>query len=326
MHGNYTAITAMQRADLLVAVGVRFDDRVTGDVASFAPQAKVIHVDVDPAEIGKVRVADIPIVGDARAVLIQLIAAMERLLGDRPAPDRSRGWRRYGDGSSTTRSATSSDDDGPIKPQFVIEELHASPVVTPSWSPGSASTRCGHRSSGGSSGPARWINSGGLGTMGFAVPAAIGAKTGVPDQIVYAIDGDGCFQMTLQELITAAIEEIPIKVAVINNGARLGWSSSGRGCSTTVGFSAVDLSDHTPDYPKLAEAMGCVGLRADTPDEVAPAIEKSLAVNDRPVVVEFVVDPDEMVFPMVPAGGSNDDVILGPDDLAPSTHDTGALA
>ena len=305
MHGTYTAITALQRADLLIAIGVRFDDRVTGNPASFATGAKVIHADVDPAEIGKVRVADIPIVGDARRVLVQLIEAW----GTRPTPDRSEwldtlaGWQRRYPLHYDQRP------DGPIKPQFVVEELHRLTGGDAVLVAGVGQHQMWASQFWRFTEPRRWINSGGLGTMGFAVPAAIGAKAGRPDELVYAIDGDGCFQMTLQELITAATEEIPIKVAVINNGAH-GMVKQWQKLFYGGRLSASLLGDKL-DYPKLAEAMGCVGLRAETPDEVAPAIEKSLAVDDRPVVVEFVVDPDEMVFPMVPAGGSNDDVILG---------------
>jgi acetolactate synthase-1/2/3 large subunit len=158
--------------------------------------------------------------------------------------------------------------------------------------------------------PRRWINSGGLGTMGFAVPAAIGAKAGKPDELVYAIDGDGCFQMTSQELITAATEGIPVKIAIMNNGVH-GMVTQWQRLFYDNRFSGSQLGNKV-DYVKLAEAMGCVGLRAETPDEVAPIIEKSLSIDDAPVVVDFVVDPEEMVFPMVPAGGSNDEVIIGP--------------
>jgi acetolactate synthase I/II/III large subunit len=310
MHGTYTAITALQRADLLIAIGVRFDDRVTGNPASFAPGAKVIHADVDPAEIGKVRTADIPIVGDARRVLVQLIEAW----GARPAPDRSEwletleGWQRRYPLHYEQRP------DGPIKPQFVVEELYRLTGGDAVLVAGVGQHQMWASQFWRFTEPRRWINSGGLGTMGFAVPAAIGAKAGRPDEVVYAIDGDGCFQMTLQELITAATEQIPIKVGVINNGAHgmvKQWQKLFYG-----GRLSASLLGDVVDYPKLAEAMGCVGLRAETPDEVGPAIEKSLAVDDRPVVVEFVVDPDEMVFPMVPAGGSNDDVILGPEGTA----------
>ncbi len=325
MHGNYTAITAMQRADLLIAVGARFDDRVTGDVAAFAPHAKVVHVDVDPAEIAKVRTPEIPIVGDARAVLRQLIVAMEKLLGDGSAPEREpwletlRGWQRDKPLSYTQ------DESGPIQQQYVIEELHRLTGGDAVVVAGVGQHQMWASQFWRFERPRTWINSGGLGTMGYAVPAAVGAKTAVPERTVWAIDGDGCFQMTCQELITASVEGIPIKVAVMNNQS-LGMVKQWQRLFYHGRYSAVDLTDHTPDYVKLAEAMGCAGLRADHPGEVRPVLEKAMAINDRPVVVEFRCDPDAMVFPMVPAGGSNDLVVLGPEDLAPSADDTGALA
>ncbi len=325
MHGNYTAITAMQRADLLIAVGARFDDRVTGDVAAFAPHARVIHVDVDPAEIAKVRTPEIPIVGDARAVLRQLIAAMEKLLGDGSAPEREpwletlRGWQRDKPLSYTQ------DEAGPIQQQYVIEELHRLTGGDAVVVAGVGQHQMWASQFWRFERPRTWINSGGLGTMGYAVPAAVGAKTAVPERTVWAIDGDGCFQMTCQELITASVEGIPIKVAVMNNQS-LGMVKQWQRLFYHGRYSAIDLTDHTPDYVKLAEAMGCAGLRADHPGEVRPVLEKAMAINDRPVVVEFRCDPDAMVFPMVPAGGSNDLVVLGPEDLAPSADDTGALA
>jgi acetolactate synthase I/II/III large subunit len=325
MHGNYTAITAMQQADLLVAVGARFDDRVTGDVASFAPHAKVIHVDVDPAEIAKVRVPEIPIVGDARAVLIQLIAVMERLLGDQPPPDRVPWLETLRRWQLDHPLGYEQGEDGPIQQQYVIEALHAITGGNAVVVAGVGQHQMWASQFWRFERPRTWINSGGLGTMGYAVPAAVGAKTAVPDRTVWAIDGDGCFQMTCQELITASVEGIPVKVAVMNNHS-LGMVKQWQRLFYDGRYSAVDLTDHTPDYVKLAEAMGCAGLRADHPGEVVPVLEKAMAINDRPVVVEFRCDPDAMVFPMVPAGGSNDHVVLGPGDLAPSTHDTGALA
>ena len=315
MHGNYTAITAMQRADLLIAIGARFDDRVTGDPRAFAPGARVIHVDVDPAEIGKVRNPEVPIVGDARAVLRQLIKAAEQRLEDHQLADHSawfatlRGWQeeyplRYDQAP-----------EGPIQQQYVIEELyritHGEAIVVAGVGQHQMWTSQFWRFDK----PRTWINSGGLGTMGYAVPAAIGAKAGRPDDVVFAIDGDGCFQMTCQELITASVEQIPVKIAVMNNHS-LGMVKQWQRLFYNERFSAVDLTDHTPDYVKLAEAMGCVGLRADNPDDVAPTLEKALAIEDRPVVVEFRCDPDAMVFPMVPAGGSNDNVVMGVEDLA----------
>ena len=309
MHGTYAAITAIQRSDLLVAIGVRFDDRVTGNPATFAPGARVIHVDVDPAEIGTVRAAEVPIVGDARRVLGQLIEAW----GERPAPDREewiatiRGWQR------THPLRYEQAPDGPIKPQYVVEELHRITGGDAIVVSGVGQHQMWLSQFWGFERPREWINSGGLGTMGFAVPAAIGAKAGAPDRLVYGVDGDGGFQMTFNELITAAVEGIPVKLAVMNNGVH-GMVTQWQRLFYGGRYSASHLGEGV-DYVKLAEGMGCAGLRAESPDEVAPTIEKSLSIDDRPVVVEFVVDPEEMVFPMVPAGGSNDDVILGPDQV-----------
>lgn len=306
MHGTYTAITAIQKADLLISIGVRFDDRVTGNPAYFAPHAKVIHVDVDPAEIGKVRVPEVPIVGDAGAVLRQMIEAW----GERSTPDRSqwldtlRNWQR----EYPLRYEQT--PDGPVKPQYVVEELHRITGGDAIVVAGVGQHQMWASQFWKFDDPRKWINSGGLGTMGFAVPAAIGAKAGMPDELVYAIDGDGCFQMTSQELITAAHDRIPVKIAVMNNGVH-GMVTQWQRLFYNSRFSASQLGN-VVDYVKLAEAMGCVGLRAETPDEVAPTIEKSLSIDDRPVVVEFVVDPGEMVFPMIPPGGSNDEVITGP--------------
>lgn len=306
MHGTYTAITSIQKADVLVALGVRFDDRVTGNPKLFAPHAKVIHVDVDPAEIGKVRAAEVPIVGDARRVIEQMIQAW----GGREAPDRSawldtiRKWQheyplRY-----------DQSPDGPIKPQFVVEELYRLTGGDATIVAGVGQHQMWASQFWKFDRPRRWINSGGLGTMGFAVPAAIGAKAGMPNDLIFALDGDGCFQMTCNELITASTEKIPIKVAVFNNGVH-GMVTQWQRLFYNSRFSATFLGDGI-DYPKLGEAMGCAGLRAETPDEVGPTLEKALSIDDRPVLVEMVVDREEMVFPMVPAGGSNDEVILGP--------------
>jgi acetolactate synthase-1/2/3 large subunit len=306
MHGTYTAITSIQKADVLVALGVRFDDRVTGNPKLFAPHAKVIHVDVDPAEIGKVRAAEVPIVGDARRVIEQMIQAW----GGREAPDRS-AWletiRRWQQEYPLRYEQAA---DGPIKPQFVVEELYRLTGGDATIVAGVGQHQMWASQFWKFDRPRRWINSGGLGTMGFAVPAAIGAKAGMPNDLIFALDGDGCFQMTCNELITASTEKIPIKVAVFNNGVH-GMVTQWQRLFYNSRFSATFLGDGI-DYPKLGEAMGCAGLRAETPDEVGPILEKALSIDDRPVLVEMVVDREEMVFPMVPAGGSNDEVILGP--------------
>ncbi|CAN5713132.1 acetolactate synthase large subunit [soil metagenome] len=310
MHGTYTAITAIQKADLLIAVGVRFDDRVTGNPKFFAPHAKVIHIDVDPAEIGKVRAADIPIVGDAGRVLEQLLAAW----GDREAPDLRAWTETINRWKSEYPLRYEQTPDGPIKPQFVVEELYRLTDGDATIVAGVGQHQMWASQYWKFEDPRRWINSGGLGTMGFAVPAAIGAKAGTPDELVFALDGDGCFQMTFNELITASTEKIPMKVAVFNNGVH-GMVTQWQRLFYNSRFSATYLGDGI-DYPKLAESLGCVGLKAENPDELGPALEKALAIDDRPVVVEVVVDREEMVFPMVPAGGSNDEVILGPTEKA----------
>ncbi|MGI9586193.1 MAG: acetolactate synthase large subunit [Acidimicrobiia bacterium] len=314
MHGCYTASTAIQKSDLLVTIGARFDDRVTGDPEFFAPNAKVIHVDVDPAEIGKIRNADVPIVGDAKAVLIQLIEAGEKRLADEELPDRSEwmttieGWQR------DFPLAYVQDHDGPIQQQFVIDELYKHAGSDTIVVAGVGQHQMWVSQFWGFEKPNTWVNSGGLGTMGYAVPAAVGAQAGMPDTTVLAIDGDGCFQMTFQELITAAIEGIPVKIAVMNNG-NLGMVRQWQKLFHDDRFSATELSFSTPNIVMLAEAMGCAGFRAENPQDVVPTIEKGFAVDDRPVVMEFVCDPDAMVFPMIKAGGSNDIIFMGPEDL-----------
>ena len=316
MHGNYTAITAMQRSDLLIALGARFDDRVTGRIDSFAVGAKVIHVDVDPAELGKVRVPDVPIVGDCRLVIEDLLEAVAseqgRREGDRqPSPDLGPWIAQIRQWQERHPLRYEQPEQGILKPQYVIERLRDSTpddtiVVSgvgqhQMWA--SQYWKFNH--------PNTWVNSGGLGTMGFAVPAAIGAKVGQPGRTVWAIDGDGCFQMTAQELVTATEERIPIKVAILNN-AYLGMVRQWQEMFYDQRYSEVYLSPDLPDYVKWAEAMGCVALRVESPEEVDPAIDKASNVDDRPVVIEFRTDATEMVYPMVPAGASNDDVVVGP--------------
>src|SRR5438132_7810642 len=313
MHGNYTAVTAMQQADLLIALGSRFDDRVTGKVSAFAPNAKIIHVDIDPAELGKVRRPDVPIVGDCNLVIQELVKAVRDLLaGGTEAPDR-KAWKSTISGWQERYPLTyeQSADGDALKPQYVLEQLRDNTpddtiVVSgvgqhQMWT--SQYWKFDH--------PYTWVNSGGLGTMGFAVPAAIGAKVGKPESMVWAVDGDGCFQMTAQELVTASAERIPVKIAILNN-AYLGMVRQWQELFYEERYSEVYLSPDLPDYAKWAEAMGCVGFKVDTPDDVVPTIEKANEIDDRPVVVDFQVDYREKVYPMVPAGGSNDDIILDP--------------
>lgn len=314
MHGTYAATISMQEADLLFTIGARFDDRVTGKVSAFAPYAKVVHVDIDPAEIGKVRNAEVPIVGDAKAVLAQLIAEHAKQLDGAAAPtyqpwiDTVLGWR------TDHPLAFDQNPDGPILQQYFISELsnrvsdHAIVVAGVGQHQMWASQFWKFER------PNTWINSGGLGTMGYAVPAAVGAQTAMPDTTVWVIDGDGCFQMTSQELITAAIEGLPVKIAIMNNGS-LGMVKQWQSLFYDGRLSSVDLSGGIPDFVMLAEAMGCVGLRVELPSEVPAIIEKAIGITDRPVVIDVVCDPDEMVFPMVPAGGSNSDIVLNMEGL-----------
>ena len=312
MHGNYTAVTSIQKADVLVALGARFDDRVTGKLAAFAPQAKVIHVDIDPAEIGKNRVADVPIVGDCKDVIAKLAAELDARQHEAGGvPDRSAWLGQLADWQRRFPYRYDQQPDGPLKPQYCVERLRehsdADTIVVAGVGQhqmyASQYWRFEH--------PRHWINSGGLGTMGFAVPAALGAKVGQPDKRVLAIDGDGCFQMTAQELATSTTEKIPFITAILNNGY-LGMVRQWQELFFAERYSGVYLDPDVPDYVKLAEAYGAVGLRADDPGEVDAVIEKAFSVEDRSVVIDFRVDPREMVFPMVPAGASNTDIVVDP--------------
>ena len=313
MHGNYTAVTAMQESDLLITLGARFDDRVTGKLDGFAPDAKIIHVDIDPAELGKVRRPDVPIVGDARLVIEELISLLHKAGGADGQPDRS-AWRQTISGwqENFPLTYTQSEPGELLKPQFVLEQLRdLSPQDTivasgvgqhQMWTSQYWTFR--H--------PYTWINSGGLGTMGFSVPAAIGAKVAMPSRTVWAVDGDGCFQMTAQELVTAATERIPVKIAILNN-AYLGMVRQWQEMFYEERYSEVYLSPDLPDYVMWAQAMGCVGIRVESPEEVAPAIEKANSINDRPVVIEFRTDASEKVFPMVAPGRTNSQIVVGPE-------------
>ena len=289
MHGNYAAVTAMQKCDLLISLGARFDDRVTGKLSTFAPDAKIIHADIDPAEIGKNRPVDVPIVGDAKAVLAELAKAVAARRSPQTARSTCRhGSRRSRRGARSTRSLYDQPEDGPIKPQFVVDRFAAATegdavVVTgvgqhQMWA--SQLMPCNK--------PNSFVTSGGLGTMGFGVPAAFGAKVGRPDERVVCIDGDGCFQMTAQELATATIEKIPFTVAILNN-SHLGMVRQWQELFYDERYSEVHLPQ-VPDYVKLAEAYGGVGLRATTPDEVDDVIDKALGIDDRPCVIDFRVD------------------------------------
>lgn len=312
MHGTAAAVTAMQKSDLLIALGSRFDDRVTGRVNSFAPHAKIIHVDIDPAEQGKVRKPDVPIVGDCRLVIEEMIKAINDLLADQKQADITP-WRSRVSGWQEQFPLTyePSEEGGVLKPQYCLEKLRdAAPEGTILVS-GVGQHQMWSSQYWKFNEPYTWVNSGGLGTMGFSVPAAIGAKVGRPDKTVWAVDGDGCFQMTAQELVTASLERIPVKIAILNN-SYLGMVRQWQEMFYEERYSEVYLSQDTPNFVKWAEAMGCVGIRVDDESEVASAIDKANSINDKPVVVDFRVDAGEKVFPMVAAGQSNDDLMLHP--------------
>jgi acetolactate synthase-1/2/3 large subunit len=312
MHGNYTAVTSMQRADLLIALGARFDDRVTGKVATFAPHAKVIHVDIDPAELGKVRHADVPIVGDVRSVVEELTKAVKAEHIKHERPDISQWMAQIRAWQSEYPLKYKQEEGGPLKPQYVIERLRENTPDDCILVAGVGQHQMWASQLWKFTHPNTWINSGGLGTMGYAVPAAVGAKVGRPDRMVWAVDGDGCFQMTAQELVTASAERIPVKIAILNN-AYLGMVRQWQELFYEERYSEVYLSPDLPDYVKWAEAMGCVGMRVDNADDVVTTIEKANEIDDRPVVIDFRTDWREKVYPMVPAGASNDDIILGPE-------------
>jgi acetolactate synthase-1/2/3 large subunit len=311
MHGTVTAVAGMQRADLIIALGARFDDRVTGQLSTFAPGATVIHADIDPAEIGKNRVADVPIVGDAREVITELIAAVGAEQASGVVADLTAWWAELDELRATFPLGYDWPSDGSLAPQYVIERLGAIAGPDAIYVAGVGQHQMWAAQFVSYEKPGTWLNSGGLGTMGYAVPAAMGAKMGAPDTTVWAIDGDGCFQMTNQELATCAIEGIPIKVAVINNG-NLGMVRQWQTLFYGERYSQTDLGTHKhriPDFKLLAEAYGCVGLRCESREDVDRTIEAAMAINDRPVVIDFVVGADAQVWPMVAAGTGNDQIM-----------------
>jgi acetolactate synthase I/II/III large subunit len=328
MHGSVAAVTALQKSDLIVALGARFDDRVTGKLSTFAPGAAIVHADIDPAEISKNRTADVPIVGDAREVIADLVVAVQAEIDAGRRPDYT-AWRRQCESWRTTYPlGYDAESDGSLAPQFVIERLGKLAGPDAIYVAGVGQHQMWASQFVSYENPYSWINSGGLGTMGFAVPAAMGAKVGRPDALVWAIDGDGCFQMTNQELTTCAIEGIPIKVAVINNGS-LGMVRQWQTLFYGSRYSNTDLHrdrpQYLPDFVKLAEAMGCVGLRCDAAADVDATIEKAMSIDDAPVVVDFVVGKDAMVWPMVAAGTSNDDIKVARDTAPDFDYEMGEV-
>ncbi|QCX26993.1 acetolactate synthase large subunit [Nocardioides jishulii] len=316
MHGTVAAVAGLQRSDLIISLGARFDDRVTGNLDSFAPNALVIHADIDPAEIGKNRHADVPIVGDAREVLVDLLTQLKV----EAEQGREGDYEQWIDFCATTKKnyplGYDKPADGSLAPQYVLERLGkiAGPEAIYTAGVGQHQMWATHFI--GYEHPNTWLNSGGLGTMGYSVPAAMGAKVGAPDATVWAIDGDGCFQMTNQELATCAINDIPIKVAIINNES-LGMVRQWQTLFYNERYSNTDLhSKRIPDFVKLAEALGCVGLSCESEGDVDATIEKAMEINDQPVVVDFRVHRDAMVWPMVASGTSNDEIQYAR-DMAP---------
>ena len=310
MHGTVPAVIALQEADLLIALGARFDDRVTGKAALFAPNAKVVHVDIDPAEISKIRVADVPIVGDAKDVLVDLEAAYrDAVAGQTGAPDLDEWWATLDGLRAEFPLGFSTPSDGLLAPQQVIQRIGELTGPEAVYAAGVGQHQMWAAQFIKYERPNSWLNSGGAGTMGYAVPAAMGAKVAEPDRVVWAIDGDGCFQMTNQELATCTLNKIPIKVAIINNSS-LGMVRQWQTLFYDGRYSNTDLntghdSVRIPDFVALAEAYGALGIRVTKAEEIDDAIKLALETNDRPVVIDFVVSADAMVWPMVPQGVSN---------------------
>ena len=311
MHGTVPAVTALQKADLLITLGARFDDRVTGDVKSFAPNAKVIHVDIDPAEIGKIRFADVPIVGDAKEVITELTDELASSLKGKK-PDIGEWWKFLNGLLERYPLGFTEPEDGKLSPQYVIQRIGELSGPEAVYAAGVGQHQMWSAQFIKYERPNSWLNSGGAGTMGYSVPAAMGAKVAQPERLVWAIDGDGCFQMTNQELATCTINNIPIKVAIINNSS-LGMVRQWQTLFYNKRYSHTDLNTGTdtvmvPDFVKLAEAYGCLGIRVEKEEEIDAAIKLAIATNDRPVVIDFIVGRDAMVWPMVAAGLSNDEV------------------
>ncbi len=309
MHGTVAAVTALQKADLLITLGARFDDRVTGKLSTFAVNAKVVHADIDPAEIGKNRYADVAVIGDVRETMKALVPALKAALA-KSHPDLTPWLDSMNKLRATYPLGYDVPADGSLSPQFVIERL--SQICGPDtiFAAGVGQHQMWASQFVKYEKPRTWLNSGGAGTMGYAVPAAMGAKVGAPDKTVWAIDGDGCFQMTNQELVTCALNDIPVKIAIINNES-LGMVRQWQTLFYDSRYSNTNLeSKRVPNFPMLAEAMGCVGLACERPEDVDAVIEKAMSINNQPVVVDFRVHRDAMVWPMVAAGTSNDDILI----------------
>ena len=309
MHGTVAAVTALQKADLLITLGARFDDRVTGKLSTFAPNAKILHADIDPAEIGKNRHADVAVVGDVRETITALIPALKAALA-KNQPDLSTWMRQMNSLKATYPLGYDQPEDGSLSPQHVIQRIGQISGTDTIFTSGVGQHQMWASQFISYEHPRTWLNSGGAGTMGYGVPAAMGAKVGAPDSTVWAIDGDGCFQMTNQELVTCALNNIPIKVAIINNES-LGMVRQWQTLFYEGRYSNTNLeSKRVPNFPMLAESMGCVGLSCERPEDLDKTIEKAMSINDQPVVVDFRVHRDAMVWPMVAAGTSNDEIMI----------------
>ena len=309
MHGTVAAVTALQKADLLITLGARFDDRVTGKLSTFAPNAKILHADIDPAEIGKNRHADVAVVGDIRETMAALVPALKAALA-KNKPDLTAWLRQMNSLKSTYPLGFDVPEDGSLSPQLVIQRLGQISGTDTIFTAGVGQHQMWASQFISYEHPRTWLNSGGAGTMGYGVPAAMGAKVAAPDTTVWAIDGDGCFQMTNQELVTCALNNIPIKVAIINNES-LGMVRQWQTLFYDSRYSNTSLeSKRVPNFPMLAESMGCVGLACDRPEDLDKTIEKAMSINDQPVVVDFRVHRDAMVWPMVAAGTSNDEIMI----------------
>ena len=309
MHGTVAAVTALQKADLLITLGARFDDRVTGKLSTFAPNAKILHADIDPAEIGKNRHADVAVVGDVRETMAALVPALKAALA-KNKPDLTAWLRQMNSLKSTYPLGFDIQDDGSLSQQLVIQRLGQISGTDTIFTAGVGQHQMWASQFISYEHPRTWLNSGGAGTMGYGVPAAMGAKVAAPDTTVWAIDGDGCFQMTNQELVTCALNNIPIKVAIINNES-LGMVRQWQTLFYDSRYSNTSLeSKRVPNFPMLAESMGCVGLACDRPEDLDRTIEKAMSINDQPVVVDFRVHRDAMVWPMVAAGTSNDEIMI----------------
>ncbi len=317
MHGNYTAVMSFQETDLLITLGARFDDRVTGKLDEFAPHAKVIHADIDPAELGKNRQPDVPIVGDARLIIEELVTTIKGMLDSGRTMADSSEWKSTLSGWQEKHPLhyDAPEPGGQLKPQYVLETLRDNTPDDTIVCSGVGQHQMWTSQYWHFNHPYTWVNSGGAGTMGFSVPAAIGAKAAHPDRMVWAIDGDGCFQMTAQELVTATVEKIPVKIAILNN-SYLGMVRQWQEMFYEERYSEVFLSKDVPDYKMWAEAMGCAGFRVDSPEEVLPTIQKANEINDRPVVIDFRTDAAEKVFPMIASGQSNSTVMVHPTQAA----------